>query len=1443
MSDVFLDGFARVINHSAEAGEVRIEAFDDEGESYGSVVLSVGARATASITSNDLETGNTAMGLSGTLRPGQGAWRLQLSSELEIEVLAYVATHDGFLTPMHDTVPNEGRKHHVAIFNPGSDAHVSSLRLVNLGREAAEVLIVGVDDDGASPGGEVTTTIPAGASRTITASALESGGDGLEGSLGDGAGMWRLVVESEQPIIAMNLLSTPTGHISNLSTVPANETGGVHLVPLLPAVSDAKGRQGFVRMINRSDVAGEVKIKAFDDTGWGFKAVMLPVDANEAVQLSSDDLEFGNPGVGLRVGTGAGQGAWRLELTSGLDIRVLSYVRAADGVVAAMHDMAPLRDGRYRVATFNPGSNADQQSLLRLVNPDEAAAVVTVTGTDDHGESPGNEVRVMVPSGGSKTLTVQDLEHGGDGMTGALGDGAGWWQLTVESTHPIIVMSLLSDATGHLANLSTVPGPSAAIESRSQPGLVVDSPSVSDSSPAAGTQFTLSATVRNDGGGTSAATTLRYYRSTDATITTTDTGVGTDAVAELAASGNSGESTALTAPSEPGSYYYGACVDAVADEYDATNNCSSSVQVTISSQVGATRTQGQPDLVVVSPSVSDSSPAAGAQVTLSATVRNDGAGTSAATTLRYYRSINTTISGFNTEVGKVSVAELAASGSLGDSVGLSASSTPGTHYYGACVDAVAEESKTTNNCSTAVRVDVQEPPSQVHPDLVVTSPSVSDSSPAAGTQFTLSATVRNYGGAASAATTLRYYRSTDATITTTDTGVGADAVAELAASGNSNESTALTAPSLPGTYYYGACADAVAEESDTTDNCSSSVQVTISAQVDPPETQGHPNLVVTSPSVSDSSPAAGTQFTLSATVRNHGGAASAATTLRYYRSTDATITTSDTAEGTDSVAELAASGSAGDSVALTVPSTAGTYYYGACVDAVADESDTTFNCSTSVQVNVLELQSQPEGGPDLEVGSPTVSGSSPVEGGSFTLSATVSNAGDGESAATTLRYYRSADATISRGDAQFGTDPVGALAASGTSAEAISLTAPSTAGTYYYGACVDSVADESDTTDNCSESVTVEVGEPTTTTAPDLQVGSPTVSDSSPVEGGSFTLSATVSNVGDGESAAATLRYYRSADATISSADAQVGMDAVGALAASGTSAESISLTAPSTAGTYYYGACVDSVTDESDTTDNCSGSVTVEVEEPAATPSPDLEVGSPSVTDSNPAGGGTFTLSATVRNAGGAASPATTLRYYRFTDATISTADTQEGNQTVASLIASVSYIGSVDMTAPSTPGTYYYGACVDAVTGESDTTNNCSTSVQVTVPKPQPQEQSAPDLTIDGIIVFTSPGPFGIASFSLTTAVRNAGDGDAAATTLRYYRSTDATISSSDTQVGTATVAALAATETSNKLVDLTLPSSPGTYYYGACVDAVTGESDTTNNCSGSVRFTVPE
>ncbi len=113
--------------------------------------------------------------------------------------------------------------------------------------------------------------------------------------------------------------------------------------------------------------------------------------------------------------------------------------------------------------------------------------------------------------------------------------------------------------------------------------------------------------------------------------------------------------------------------------------------------------------------------------------------------------------------------------------------------------------------------------------------------------------------------------------------------------------------------------------------------------------------------------------------------------------------------------------------------------------------------------------------------------------------------------------------------------------------------------------------------------------------APDLTV-SASVSDSSLSTGESFTLRATVRNRGDGPSARTTLRYYRSGNSRISSSDTRVGTDVVSALAASRTGAESISVSAPSSAGTYYYGACVDSVAGESDDDNNCSAGVRVTV-------------------------------------------------------------------------------------------------------------------------------------------------------------------------------------------------------------------------------------------------------
>ena len=60
----------------------------------------------------------------------------------------------------------------------------------------------------------------AGRSLTLTAQQLEAGGTGLKGALGDGASKWRLTVTSEQDILVMSLLESPSGHLTNLSSRP-----------------------------------------------------------------------------------------------------------------------------------------------------------------------------------------------------------------------------------------------------------------------------------------------------------------------------------------------------------------------------------------------------------------------------------------------------------------------------------------------------------------------------------------------------------------------------------------------------------------------------------------------------------------------------------------------------------------------------------------------------------------------------------------------------------------------------------------------------------------------------------------------------------------------------------------------------------------------------------------------------------------------------------------------------------------------------------------------------------------------------------------------------------------------------------------------------------------------------------------------------------------------
>ena len=229
------------------------------------------------------------------------------------------------------------------------------------------------------------------------------------------------------------------------------------VIPLFMA-ADHPSQVGFVRIINRSNRSGTVRILAVDDEGGRSAPVALSLGANASAHFNSMDLEQGNPDKGLSTGAGDGSGNWRLELDTDLDIEPRAYIRTSDGFLTSIHEVAANAGGgsvRYHVPIFNPGSNQEQQSRLRLINLGEDAAHIVISALDDRGEEPPQgEVTLTLLGGAARVLAAQELEEGGDGFSGRFGDGAGKWQLWVSANRPVAVMSLLQSPTGNLTNLS-----------------------------------------------------------------------------------------------------------------------------------------------------------------------------------------------------------------------------------------------------------------------------------------------------------------------------------------------------------------------------------------------------------------------------------------------------------------------------------------------------------------------------------------------------------------------------------------------------------------------------------------------------------------------------------------------------------------------------------------------------------------------------------------------------------------------------------------------------------------------------------------------------------------------------------------------------------------------------------------------------------------------------
>jgi subtilase family serine protease len=685
--------------------------------------------------------------------------------------------------------------------------------------------------------------------------------------------------------------------------------------------------------------------------------------------------------------------------------------------------------------------------------------------------------------------------------------------------------------------------------------------------------------------------------------------------------------------------------------------------------------------------------AAGGTIAISDTTTNRGGAPAGSSITRFYLSANFLLDAGDTELASRAVGALAAGAASAAVTGtqLPPDLGPTIYYLFAKADAdqeVAESQESNNTAFVTLRVG---------PDLVVSSLTVPMTA-GAGSAVTVSDTTTNQGGAPAGGSIVRFYLSTNLLPDGTDRLLGERAVGPLPAGAASTGDNVLTVPSDvgPGQYYVIAQADgaaAVAESIEANNTRFAGVRI-------------GSDLAETALSA-PASAGPGSSIVVTETVTNLGGGTSGPSTTRCYLSIDALVDANDLPlAGGRSVPALAAGATSPGSSSYQIPSStpAGRYYLIAVADA--DGVVTETNEANNTRAAWLTV------GGDLVVTSlsgPTVA----TAGATILVTDTTGNQGSGSAAASTTRFFLSANIILDPADARLAQGrAVPALASGQSSVGSTSLTLPADAatGAYYLFAKADGdeTVPEGNETNN-SRFMALAIG-------PDLVVSSLVV----PLKGGAgnpLSVTETTKNQGGGAAAASATRLYLSLDFRLDATDVPLEPDRpVPALAGGATSTATTLVTIPAgtVTGTYFLIAQADGggvIAETSEANNSRFGSVRV---------GPDLAVTN-LVAPASAVAGAAISVTDTVANQGGGAAGASTTRFYLSTDLVLGAADVQlDGGRLAGPLAPDATSTGQAAVTLPAgiAPGVYFLIAKADgdeAIVETLETNNTRFRSLQV--------------------------------------------------------------------------------------------------------------------------------
>ena len=280
-------------------------------------------------------------------------------------------------------------------------------------------------------------------------------------------------------------------------------------------------------------------------------------------------------------------------------------------------------------------------------------------------------------------------------------------------------------------------------------------------------------------------------------------------------------------------------------------------------------------------------------------------------------------------------------------------------------------------------------------------------------------------------------------------------------------------------------------------------------------------------------------------------------------------------------------------------------------------------------------------------------------------------------------------------------------------------------------------------------------------------------------------------------------------------------------------------------AGTYYWGYILEgnSDVDESRETNNVRTCGQITLQEDL----PDIEATSVGTSSSSVVMGETITVQYRIDNVGTDYSGSFYWKLYLSTDTTISTSDVYVDEFSVSSISGGSyrsGYEYSVTIPTGMNSGYHYLGMIADnrGTVSELDETNNIiSSNSRIDIEEPAdlvPGSPSGPSTGQSGQQV------------SLSWRIDNAGDDTSGWFYWEMYLSTDSTITTSDTKLGsTQQASSISGGSYRSGTMSVNLPSNlaQGTYYFGIIVDSTSriSEGDETNNIEvgNSIYITVPD